>query len=49
MGSSLGTAVNETVVRYVVELFAVNVVLTTIGVRFGTGHASGSRLSLTLA
>jgi len=33
----LGTAVNETVVLCVVALFAVNVVLTTIGVRFGTG------------
>ena len=34
----LGTAVNETVVLAVVALYAVNVVLTTIGVRFGTGH-----------
>ena len=34
----LGTAVNETVVLCVVALYAVNVVLTTIGVRFGTGH-----------
>ncbi|OBJ85093.1 ABC transporter permease [Mycobacterium sp. 1245852.3] len=34
----LGTAVNETVVLCVVALFAVNVVLTAIGVRFGTGH-----------
>jgi phospholipid/cholesterol/gamma-HCH transport system permease protein len=34
----LGTAVNETVVLCVAALFAVNVVLTTIGVRFGTGH-----------
>lgn len=34
----LGAAVNETVVLSVVALFAVNVVLTTIGVRFGTGH-----------
>jgi phospholipid/cholesterol/gamma-HCH transport system permease protein len=34
----LGTAVNETVVLCVIALFAVNVVLTTIGVRFGTGH-----------
>lgn len=34
----LGTAVNETLVLCVVALFAVNVVLTTIGVRFGTGH-----------
>ncbi len=33
----LGTAVNETVVLVIVALFAVNVVLTTIGVRFGTG------------
>lgn len=33
----LGTAVNETVVLCIVALFAVNVVLTTIGVRFGTG------------
>jgi phospholipid/cholesterol/gamma-HCH transport system permease protein len=34
----LGTAVNETVVLCVAALFAVNVVLTTVGVRFGTGH-----------
>ncbi len=34
----LGTAVNETVVLCVVALFAVNVVLTAIGVRFGTGR-----------
>jgi phospholipid/cholesterol/gamma-HCH transport system permease protein len=34
----LGIAVNETVVLCVVALFAVNVVLTTIGVRFGTGR-----------
>ncbi|KUI01824.1 ABC transporter permease [Mycobacterium sp. IS-3022] len=33
----LGVAVNETVVLCVLALFAVNVVLTTIGVRFGTG------------
>ncbi len=33
----LGTAVNETVVLCVVALYAVNVVLTTIGVKFGTG------------
>ena len=33
----LGTAVNETVVLCVVALYAVNVVLTTIGVQFGTG------------
>jgi phospholipid/cholesterol/gamma-HCH transport system permease protein len=34
----VGTAVNETLVLAVITLFAVNVVLTTIGVRFGTGH-----------
>lgn len=34
----VGTAVNETLVLAVIALFAVNVVLTTIGVRFGTGH-----------
>ncbi len=34
----VGTAVNETVVLCVIALFAVNVVLTTIGVRYGTGH-----------
>ena len=34
----LGTAVNETVVLCVIALFAVNVVLTTIGIRFGTGR-----------
>ncbi len=34
----VGTAVNETLVLCVVALFAVNVVLTTIGVRFGTGQ-----------
>ncbi|AJP78399.1 MlaE family ABC transporter permease [Mycobacterium tuberculosis] len=34
----LGTAVNETVVLCVIALFAVNVILTTIGVRFGTGR-----------
>lgn len=34
----LGTAVNETVVLCVVALYAINVVLTAIGVRFGTGH-----------
>ncbi|HET9877514.1 MAG TPA: ABC transporter permease [Mycobacterium sp.] len=33
----VGTAVNETVVLCVIALFAVNVVLSTIGVRFGTG------------
>ncbi|MDI3313029.1 MAG: ABC transporter permease [Mycobacterium sp.] len=35
---ALGTAVNETVVLCVVALYAVNVVLTAIGVRFGSGH-----------
>lgn len=34
----VGTAVNETVVLCVIALFTVNMVLTTIGVRFGTGH-----------
>jgi len=34
----LGTAVNETVVLCVIALFAINVVLTTIGIRFGTGR-----------
>ncbi len=34
----LGTAVNETVVLCVIALYAINVILTTIGVRFGTGH-----------
>ncbi len=34
----LGTAVNETVVLCVVALYAVNVILTTIGVKFGTGR-----------
>ncbi|WP_197375807.1 MlaE family ABC transporter permease [Mycolicibacterium baixiangningiae] len=34
----VGTGVNETLVLCVVALFAVNVVLTTIGVRFGTGN-----------
>jgi phospholipid/cholesterol/gamma-HCH transport system permease protein len=34
----VGTAVNETLVLCVLALFAVNVVLTAIGVRFGTGH-----------
>ncbi len=34
----LGTAVNETVVVCFIALFAVNVALTTIGVRFGTGR-----------
>ncbi|CAN3127961.1 MlaE family ABC transporter permease [Mycobacterium sp. smrl_JER01] len=33
----VGIAVNETLVLCVIALFAVNVVLTTIGVRFGTG------------
>ncbi|MBO0864593.1 MAG: ABC transporter permease, partial [Mycobacterium sp.] len=32
------TAVNETLVLCVLALFAIDVVLTTIGVRFGTGH-----------
>jgi phospholipid/cholesterol/gamma-HCH transport system permease protein len=34
----LGTAVNETVVLCFIALFAVNAVMTTIGVRFGTGR-----------
>ncbi len=34
----VGIAVNETLVLCVIALFAVNVVLTTIGVRFGTGR-----------
>jgi phospholipid/cholesterol/gamma-HCH transport system permease protein len=34
----LGSAVNQTVVLCVVALFSVNLVLTTIGVRFGTGR-----------
>src|ERR1700760_89815 len=34
----VGTAVNETLVLCVIALFAVNVALTTIGVRFGTGR-----------
>jgi phospholipid/cholesterol/gamma-HCH transport system permease protein len=34
----VGVAVNETLVLAVIALFAINVVLTTIGVRFGTGH-----------
>jgi phospholipid/cholesterol/gamma-HCH transport system permease protein len=34
----VGIAVNETLVLCVISLFAVNVVLTTIGVRFGTGR-----------
>jgi len=34
----VGTAVNETLVLAVIALFAINVVLTTIGVRFGTGR-----------
>lgn len=33
----VGSAVNETVVLCVIALFAVNVVLSTIGVKFGTG------------
>jgi phospholipid/cholesterol/gamma-HCH transport system permease protein len=36
----LGTAVNETVVMAVVALYAINVVLTTIGVKFGTSAVS---------
>jgi phospholipid/cholesterol/gamma-HCH transport system permease protein len=36
--TGLGRAVNETVVLCMVALFAVNVVLSSIGVRFGTGH-----------
>jgi phospholipid/cholesterol/gamma-HCH transport system permease protein len=34
----VGVSVNETLVLSVIALFAVNVVLTTIGVRFGTGR-----------
>jgi phospholipid/cholesterol/gamma-HCH transport system permease protein len=34
----VGTAVNETLVLCVIALFAINVVMTAIGVRFGTGH-----------
>ena len=34
----LGIAVNETLVLCMIALFAVNVVLTSIGVRFGTGR-----------
>lgn len=34
----VGTGVNETLVLCIVALFAVNVVLTTIGVKFGTGR-----------
>jgi phospholipid/cholesterol/gamma-HCH transport system permease protein len=34
----VGTAVNETLVLCIIALFAVNVILTTIGVRFGTGR-----------
>ena len=33
-----GGAVNETLVLAFVALFALNVVLTSIGARFGTGH-----------
>ncbi|MCV7426863.1 MlaE family ABC transporter permease [Mycobacterium montefiorense] len=36
--TGLGRAVNETVVLCVLALFAVNVVLSSIGVRFGTGR-----------
>ena len=39
----VGTAVNETLVLCVIALFAVNVVLTTIGVRFGTGQLTWRR------
>ena len=34
----LGTAVNETVVLCFIALFAINAVMPTIGVRFGTGR-----------
>ena len=34
----VGIAVNETLVLCIIALFAVNVVLTSIGVRFGTGR-----------
>ena len=34
----VGIAVNETLVLCVIALFAVNVIFTTIGVRFGTGR-----------
>lgn len=34
----VGTGVNETLVLCIVALFAVNVVLTTIGVQYGTGR-----------
>jgi phospholipid/cholesterol/gamma-HCH transport system permease protein len=34
----VGVAVNETLVLCVIALFAIDVVLTTIGVRFGTGR-----------
>ncbi len=34
----VGQGVNETLVLCVIALFAVNVILTTIGVRFGTGR-----------
>ena len=36
--TGVGRAVNETLVLCVVALFAVNVIFTTIGVRFGTGR-----------
>ena len=42
----VGTAVNETLVLCVIALFAVNVVLTTIGVRFGTGQLTCRRPSV---
>lgn len=35
---SVGDAVNETVVYSFMALFAINVVVTAIGVQFGTGH-----------
>ena len=35
---SVGDAVNETVVYAFMALFAINVVLTAVGVKFGTGH-----------
>lgn len=35
---SVGDAVNETVVYAFMALFAINVVLTAVGMKFGTGH-----------
>lgn len=35
---SVGDAVNETVVYSFMALFAINVVVTAVGVKFGTGH-----------